>query len=77
MVDDHGYIQWNPRGNSGETADRKADTLGKTTQKVECSEQKNGKREPILLEKALKTRQNVEKNVSLHDFYKFSTWINI
>ena len=75
MIDDHGYIQHATSRNSRETADWQADSLGKIAQKVECTEQKNGKREPILLEKAYKTGFYVEKIVSLHTPLQFSTFV--
>ena len=71
MADDHRNIQ-HPTGRcSGKTAHGKADTLGKIAQKVEHSPQKNGKRQPLLLEKAM----NVGIHVKKQGLYIFSTWI--
>ena len=54
MADDHGYIQYPTGRNPRETADRKIELLGKIAQKMECTEQKIGERQSILLEKTLK-----------------------
>ena len=66
MTDDHGDIQCITGRNSGKTASRKAESPGKTAQKVEYPEQKNAEREFILPEKALLMGKNVEKTPSLH-----------
>lgn len=54
MVDDHRDIQHPTGRNPGKAAYGQADALGKIAQKVEYSEQKDGKGKLVLLEKTLK-----------------------
>ena len=69
MADDHRNIQ-HPTGRcSGKTAHGQADTLGKIAQKVECSEQKDGKGKLVLFEKTSKVGIYVEKTNFLHFLY--------
>ena len=75
MVDDYGYIQYLTRRTSRKIADGKAESPRKTAKEVEHSEQKNGKRKLILLEKTTKIKIHVEKKAYLHGKDYFYTWI--
>ena len=54
MTDEHGYIERFTGRYPGQIVDRKAELLGKTAKKWDMPNKKNGKRQPLLLEKAPK-----------------------